>query len=259
MPQKRRYPLNQSFWGKMLVACVSGGISNDRRQLCELITETVVEVPSLLCAEECAILVDAARRRAKEIGWRAAQHGRYTTEDIKMGSLGDARAISIFEQRAVSPLITQIAEAFQLSATSLEVSDAFLVRYDPNGQASLPRHRDGSIVSATVSLSNSDDYVGGGTCIDGITFCPEQGGAVLFAGARVHSGQLVTKGTRYILTIFFKSGDKSCHFCTKDQDPLFEGSPIDLSSLLGALLLVEVVVVAWKFYCAVCSPDVYSG
>jgi hypothetical protein len=79
---------------------------------------------------------------------------------------------------------------------------AFIVRYDAEGgQASLPLHRDQSIMSFTIGLSPCSEYVGGGTYFTALQSAVnvEQGHALLFAGALEHAGACITEGTRYIL------------------------------------------------------------
>lgn len=204
------------------------------------------------------MLIEAAQRRAAEVGWRAAQHVNYATDDVKVRNL-DAEAREVYQRRVVVPLTAHIAASYRLPAEDLRAADAFLVRYDVQaGQTSLARHRDGSIVSSTVSLSSAADYDGGGTCIDGEAYRSEQGGAVLFGGARVHSGERITRGTRYILTIFWTCRDFDCHKLTQDSDPLWEGSPFDVNTLAALATLMTSLLLYWKLYEALVSAGSIS-
>ncbi|CAK0890577.1 unnamed protein product [Prorocentrum cordatum] len=82
---------------------------------CEIVG-TVVDVPGLLSAQECDALVAAADRRASQVGWRAAQHLNYRTDDVKVRTLGDPDAIELFRSRVEGPLIAQIERSFGLPA-----------------------------------------------------------------------------------------------------------------------------------------------
>lgn len=215
---------------------------------CQRVVRTIVIVPPLLSPADCDMLIKSAQRFASRVGWKAAQHVNYPTDDVKVSNL-DAEALKIYERRVVAPLTARIAEAYGLPAEDVCAADAFLVRYAfQEGQTSLARHRDGSIVSSTVSLSDAEDYDGGGTCIDGEAYRPEQGGAVLFGGARVHSGGPITRGTRYILTIFWTCRDYDCHCLTQDENPLWEGSPLDVNIVAAVATLLSSALLYWRLY-----------
>jgi len=223
-----------------------------RKTLCERISETIVEVSDVISPEECQLFVQAACRRAEQVGWFADRGWEKVlrTEDVKINSLDDPRATDIFESRVVKVLARLIAESYGLPAASLRHLDAYLARYSADRDAgTYARHRDNALVTAILTLSSPSDYSGGGTDVDGLQYRPGQGGAVLFAGARVHSGSPITSGTRYIITIFFATEDygcKSCHLWTKDQNPLWEGSPLNLAIALQAVVVVELLVVVWE-------------
>lgn len=186
-------------------------------QLCKHIVRTVVEVQGILTQSECAFLSAAAEERAGEIGWSAEPHTKYTTEDIKMHQLGD-QARNLFNTIVVPKLRAQIVEKYCIPKDKdVNVADAFVVRYCMEGQKSLGKHRDESLISATVSLSLGEHYDGGGTCLRGVVHRPEIGGAVLFAGANLHSGLPITAGTRCILSIFFKCPGLDCHHMTDEE------------------------------------------
>jgi len=92
----------------------------------------------------------------------------------------------------------------------MRVHDAFIVRYDADGDGSisLPEHSDTSAVSFTVALnSNGTDFEGGGTWFEalgekGMVVDADVGHAVAFAGPLRHAGYPVTRGCRVILVLF---------------------------------------------------------
>jgi hypothetical protein len=88
-----------------------------------------------------------------------------------------------------------------------ELRDAFIIKFEPGGQDSLPCHNDSSLVSGIVKLNN--EYEGGET------YWPRQhfsnmhqpvGSIVLWPGQLTHGheGKKVTKGTKYNLVFWTK-------------------------------------------------------
>mmetsp|Transcript_168091 Transcript_168091/g.534800 ORF Transcript_168091/g.534800 Transcript_168091/m.534800 type:complete len:323 (+) Transcript_168091:222-1190(+) len=186
---------------------------------CDLIYNTIVEIEDLLTPEQCDYLIKRARLRAARIGWGAETHGNYSTEDVKVWKLGDEEALRIFNDEIAETMMNGIAMHFGLPRNVVCVEDAFIVRYTMGAQTSLAFHRDGSIVSGIVSLSEPNEYQGGGTKFkNGKIFRPPKGSAILFGGQREHSGVEVTGGTRYICTLFFKCGGYSCRDYAESKD-----------------------------------------
>lgn len=178
---------------------------------CDLVLDTVVELEDLLDDGECQRLIDAACARAAKVGWAEVKHANYATQDVKVWKLGSREAIRIFEDRVAGPMKQAIATHFRLPLAVVDLDDAFVVRYAVGAQTSLQFHRDGSVVSGIVSLSASTDYDGGGTVFrNGTLFRPEKGCGILFGGQRLHSGGTVTRGMRFICTLFFKCGKLDC-------------------------------------------------
>lgn len=177
---------------------------------CEVVLDTVLEM-DLLTREESLVLCDAARVTAERSGWSAQSHANHETKDVKIRNLISSAAIAIFEKKVAEPMMEAIAEHYQLPRKLLRVEDAFIVRYAMDSQRSLAYHRDGALVSSIVTLSNPGDFAGGGTAFrDGSLYKPEQGSGIVFSGQRLHCGNEITKGARYILTVFFQCGSLSC-------------------------------------------------
>jgi len=84
----------------------------------------------------------------------------------------------------------------------------FIVRYKPDGQASLRPHFDASTFSTVVTLNRQGvDFEGGGTHFirQNCTVAGgEVGSAIMFPGllTHQHEGLETTKGTRYIIVSF---------------------------------------------------------
>jgi predicted 2-oxoglutarate/Fe(II)-dependent dioxygenase YbiX len=110
-------------------------------------------------------------------------------------------------------------------SASLRVSDARLVKYNASAeQTELGMHRDGPLVTATITLNHRDEYSGGGTLIEalaggeglaingdgdmggGVQRVP-RGHVILHPGAIRHGGQPITRGLRYVLVLFIMDAD----------------------------------------------------
>lgn len=121
-------------------------------------------------------------------------------------------------------------------AASLRVSDARLVKYNASAaQTELGLHRDGPLVTATISLSRLDEYGGGGTLIEALAAGERpraagerpserpsassrtnvkrvpRGHAILHPGAVRHGGEPITRGLRYVLVFFICDADECDH------------------------------------------------
>ena len=137
------------------------------------------------------------------------------------------------------------------AGNNLRVMDAFVVRYDAQGQASLPVHQDENVLSFTIALSSPDDYEGGGVCFEQLrpagtagAFTPhvlnaDAGGIVAFPGKLRHGGNTITAGRRYIVPLFLyvdgndsgkKPGYVQRHFGLPDAPP---GAAAALSRYAG--------------------------
>eukprot|EP00931_Biecheleriopsis_adriatica_P078400 TRINITY_DN51860_c0_g1_i1.p1 TRINITY_DN51860_c0_g1~~TRINITY_DN51860_c0_g1_i1.p1 ORF type:complete len:332 (-),score=73.57 TRINITY_DN51860_c0_g1_i1:66-1061(-) len=207
---------------------------------CNLILDTVIEIDELLTPEQARVLLDAARATAEQKGWGgAASEGKGKERQlVKVKDLLSAAAKKIFEDFLIEPMAETISEYFELPQEDLKVEDAAIVRYATDAVRKMPAHRDGSIVSAIISLSSETDYVGGGTEFqDGSVYRPAAGGAIVFGGQRLHSGAEIFRGARYICTVYFKCGGLSCRELAVQKDKEEEGDPGiwgGIRDLLGA-------------------------
>ena len=99
-------------------------------------------------------------------------------------------------------------------AADIRAHDAFIVKYDMDGQRALPLHVDESAFSFTIALNDRTEYEGGGTRFERArrpgtderwreeVLNADAGGVVAFAGKARHGGMQITAGTRYIIPLF---------------------------------------------------------
>ena len=65
-------------------------------------------------------------------------------------------------EEKIFPTVASLYPEAVGSAANLRVMDAFVVRYDAAGQASLPVHQDENVLSSTIALNGPAEYEGGG-------------------------------------------------------------------------------------------------
>jgi hypothetical protein len=86
---------------------------------------------------------------------------------------------------------------------NLNISDAFIVKYEENKQRALEFHCDDSGISVILLLSNENAFTGGGTQFEnGLSVFPNQGDMLIFGSKYKHQGLEITSGVRMILTFF---------------------------------------------------------
>jgi hypothetical protein len=124
-----------------------------------------------------------------------------------------------------------LSEEYDVDADDLSFLDLFCASYEAKQEGEedtgretmdqLDFHRDGSLLSFTVLLSQPEDFDGGGTIFDALTDVgnendkqssilkasgsiqpPNAGYATLHSGKLLHGGHLVTKGQRIVLVGF---------------------------------------------------------
>ena len=111
---------------------------------------------------------------------------------------------------ALLPLLAKtVAPELDIDPNNLHIQDCFIVRYDGStdtgpGFDSLRPHEDESLLSVTIALNDPTEYDGGGLYIHstGDLLNGDAGTVLCFAGQLVHGGYPVTRGTRWILTVF---------------------------------------------------------
>mmetsp|Transcript_10774 Transcript_10774/g.19991 ORF Transcript_10774/g.19991 Transcript_10774/m.19991 type:complete len:456 (-) Transcript_10774:35-1402(-) len=91
------------------------------------------------------------------------------------------------------------------NASSLWIYSGLVIHYDASARLThQPMHRDSSLVSCVIPLSERHEYEGGGTYIEplGRNIVLDQGCALLHPSAIRHSGHRITKGDRWVLVLF---------------------------------------------------------
>lgn len=164
----------------------------------------------VLSTQQCDNIIAEAEARAQmQGGWCTQRHYSVPTTDQPLASLPAAcAAFNAAMRDAIAPLLQQ-----QFPGTcgggSIEVHDAFVVKYDAaGGQASLPMHRDQGQLSLTLALNQPPRFTGGGTVFEPLAaagepaLCPAAGHVLAFNSGLMHGGAPITAGVRYIIAAF---------------------------------------------------------
>ena len=176
----------------------------------------------ILSMEACQFLISSAKEAAKRRGgWTTDRHIHAPTCDIPVFDLHPSAVHWVRRGMtdALFPLIASaMPEELALKAEDLRIQDCFVVRYDGEekgsgvdddskgntGYASLRPHEDESLISLTIALNDMNENVGGGLFVasTGDLLNGDAGTVLCFAGGIVHGGYPVSRGTRWILTVF---------------------------------------------------------
>ncbi|KAG8459367.1 hypothetical protein KFE25_013003 [Diacronema lutheri] len=141
-------------------------------------------------------------------GWGTDRHASVPTTDLEALAVPELRAWLARETRET--LFPTLARLYGFAPAELHYMDLFVVRYTAergaDAQRGLRPHRDRSLLSFNVALSDPRAFDGGGTQIDalgGNAVRPRaQGDLVVHSGKLRHSGAPVTRGTRDLLVGF---------------------------------------------------------
>ena len=119
-------------------------------------------IDDAVTAKQADALVQAAEAYVGEHGWTTNRHYNYPTTDLPWYVLSpEAQTIVDDVWRAMA---SNVKKRCGLGGDdTLTINDVFLVKYTPDGQPGLHRHRDGSFASFNLMLSDPEDYEGGGT------------------------------------------------------------------------------------------------
>jgi hypothetical protein len=192
-------------------------------------TSSVFISPSpILSLNECSLIIHSAESAARvQGGWNTSRHRWYPTTDISAYSikelisppaisssitLSSSSALPLIKfndwiNRTVHQLIFPLlSQSYNIPPEDYLIQDLFIVKYDLNGQTSLPVHRDSSMVTFNIALSQEgEDYHGGGTrflITDPLVTNVPRGYMMSHESKVYHSGHPITSGTRYILIGF---------------------------------------------------------
>lgn len=169
----------------------------------------------LLSKYACQYIINCAKKTAEYKGWTKDRHIQAPTCDIPTFEL-DPAAVNWLRNAIVVEIFPILSKVFPsdigIDPKFLRIQDMFVVRYDGDnndgsespGFKSLNPHEDESIISLTIALNDMKEYDGGGLFITstGDLLNGDAGTVLGFAGQIVHGGYPVSKGTRWILTVF---------------------------------------------------------
>ena len=194
---------------------------------------------SKLCNDIIAASEDCANRRKNEYysvwrtlwqgdavdknGWSIARHSHAPTTDIQFEMLTESDPKVYNRAMARLDLLKAklASEILNILPRRIDIDDMFVVKYEAGKKGSqdfLMKHRDGSIVTFNILLSNTADFEGGGTAL----FEPyntdiylNQGDCLSHYGLLSHAGKKITKGSRYVLVVFMQIENFEVHFSGK--------------------------------------------
>jgi hypothetical protein len=144
--------------------------------------------------------------------WTTDRHEFYPTTDMLLEELG---MTEIYYEVLREYVMQAAIYAFQLDGDGWAEmsSEDFLAKYVPDAQGHLSLHHDHSHITALVTLSNFDEYEGGGTYFSHQKkLIKEQQGHVSIHPGNIthkHGARATTAGTRYIIVSFMRNNPKA--------------------------------------------------
>ena len=162
----------------------------------------------------CDWIVEVGESTAEQIGgWTTDRHKSYATTDIPVKKLNDKTLIGQINKKFKTIIKPKIERYYKVSLGNYDINDhrdIFVVKYEyGNGsQDHLDFHRDGSIISYVIQLSERFEYSHGGTMFEekGYTHIGDKGSIALHSGKIRHAGNKISWGKRYILVGFLDNG-----------------------------------------------------
>ena len=175
---------------------------SSRRRLCFVTDNPIVS------REQCQQVIQWAE--SSQQCWTTSRHYAVPTNDVPVHCI--PKLLEWFNDWMTATVYNLLAQQFQLSPCYFYVHDAFVVRYQAMQQSNhLPCHYDESTHSLVLALNS--DFEGGGTYFidEDAVLNPKQAGILVsFRGDKLkHGGEVVTKGTRYIMAVFLYYDDSN--------------------------------------------------
>ena len=142
--------------------------------------------------------------------WETDRHVSFPTRDVPVEVVCDDFEDAVWARR----LRPALAAAYGLDEAALSLEDCFVARYDaaPDGAGAADRlspHRDSSLLSFNVLLSDAAAFDGGATVFDDdgggdgdVMDAADAGDGVLHPGQLLHRGRRTTRGTRVLVVGF---------------------------------------------------------
>jgi len=161
--------------------------------------------PNIISRDTCEWIINETNTQVKELygEWKNNRHTRYPTYDIAIDNL-KLPVMNFILNLFMKKIGNLIYNRFNISNDyNLNISDAFIVKYEEGKQRSLEFHSDDSDISVVLLLSNENSFTGGGTQFEnGLSIFPNQGDMLIFGSKYKHQGLEITSGVRMILTFF---------------------------------------------------------
>lgn len=125
----------------------------------------------LLDEASCAHLIDLAERHGAQYGWATGRHKHFPTTDIAVTKENAPEIYDALQPHVIDHVVmpTLAAHFGHFESEELSIADMFLVKYEAKGpsdhgsmQDRLAFHRDGSLLSFSILLSDPNTFGGGG-------------------------------------------------------------------------------------------------
>ena len=163
---------------------------------------------------ECDRLVSEAKHIIENRNLIRDQDGHLSNEAIGEVRVSNMPQGKPFLQSMMHEMLFPLLESrFNTPSHEMTLHDALIIGYGHlnNGEGpskAQPIHRDSSLISLNIALSENDSYEGGGTYFEGLdgigggTIHNSQGHVLCHSGGIMHAGQSLKSGVRFVLVLF---------------------------------------------------------
>ena len=146
----------------------------------------------------CDSLIELSERHG---GYESLSYDKVKGQEIRLKELGLFDSIAQHWEDHIAPIIDE----YWLNCPYYGMRDAFIIKYDMNGQRTLPLHSDASLVTGSIKLN--DEYTGGELYFPRQNFSNEDvpvGKCILFPSQVSHPHRVdeLLSGTKWSLTIW---------------------------------------------------------
>ena len=146
----------------------------------------------------CDSMIELSERHG---GYKPLSYDKVKGQEIRLQQLNLLESISQHWKDHIAPIIDEE----WLNCPYYGMRDAFIIKYDMNGQRSLPLHSDASLVTGSIKLN--DEYTGGELYFPRQNFSNQDipvGKCILFPSQVSHPHQVreLISGTKWSLTIW---------------------------------------------------------
>ena len=146
----------------------------------------------------CDSLIELSERHG---GYKSLSYDKVKGQEIRLKELGLFDSIAQHWEDNIAPIIDE----YWLNCPYYGMRDAFIIKYDMNGQRTLPLHSDASLVTGSIKLN--DEYTGGELYFPRQNFSNKDipvGKCILFPSQVSHPHRVdeLLSGTKWSLTIW---------------------------------------------------------